>query len=72
MWRDNAAAIELFVTASTQWRLAGWPPRPVGLDYPAVETAARLAGLAVTPALFADLRLMEAEALRAIAERSKP
>lgn len=72
MWEDNAPALRLFLAASSQWRMAGHPPRPVAMDYAGVEAAARLAGIDVTPPLFADLRIMEAAALRAMAERRRP
>ena len=41
----------------------------LGLDYAGVEAAARLSGIAVTPTLFAEVQLMEAEAIKALAER---
>ena len=40
-----------------------------GLDYARIEAGARLAGLAPTPEDFARLRIMEAEAMKALAER---
>lgn len=57
----------LFLALGTQWR---WGPvGPVGLDYQAVEPTARMMGIAAGAAEFSDLRLMEAEALKAMGER---
>lgn len=69
-WRT----LNLFLAASTQWRvLSVAGPKGgrlvyLGLDYPAVESAARMAGLIVTPDHFAELRDMEAGALRILNE----
>lgn len=71
-------AIELFALVRGQWRhltqLApaglGFIPvsRPVALDYVAVEAAARMDGLTVTPEQFGDLRALEAGALSGFAD----
>jgi hypothetical protein len=63
---ESWPAIELFALAATQWRYAGG--RPVGLDYGAIEAAARLLGHALTPEAFAGLRTMERAILAAWAE----
>jgi hypothetical protein len=67
---ENAQSVELFLLSSTQWRFA--EGLPVSLDYPGVEAAARLAGIAMTPELFADIRIMERAAVEAMRERRKP
>ena len=64
---ENWAAVELFLCAATQWRLAA-NGAPYGLDYPGVETAAKFAGLKITPDLFGDLRIMEQAAIGRFAE----
>lgn len=60
IYDDCLPAYDLYVTSLSQARFT-----PMGLfagfDYPGVEAAARLAGIQITPALFNDLRLMEAE-----------
>lgn len=72
-------SVTAFTVAATQWRwvtsgfaipMGGMMLRPlrVGLDYPGVVTAWKLAGIESTPALFEDLRFMEAEALKALGE----
>lgn len=71
--RTNWPAVTLFQTLTTQWR---WSTRGaagmggallrairVGLDYGAIESTARLAGLQVTPIIFDQLRTMETAAL---------
>lgn len=65
---DNARSWQLFAVSLSQAR---WGPMGgfIGLDYPGVEAAARMAGIEVTPEIFADLRLMEAEAVGAMARR---
>ena len=66
---DNWPAVETFLALSTQWRHAGAPGIPTGLDYAAIEPTLRLIGHEPTPGLFAGLRLMEAEALNVFAAK---
>lgn len=67
---DEVDAVALFYALGTQWRrqlvvsLAGAASILQGLDYGVVETTARLSGVAMTPALFRDLQLMEREAIK--------
>jgi hypothetical protein len=59
-------SVGLFLALGTQWKyVAGGlgPPIRIGLDYAAVEPTARGMGINVTPRIFADLRVMEEEAL---------
>ncbi|MBF0418307.1 MAG: DUF1799 domain-containing protein [Magnetococcales bacterium] len=49
---------------ATQWRRAGMDGIPVGLDYIAMEAAARMAGIVITPRLFDDVRVMEMSVLK--------
>lgn len=68
---ELAPAVDAFMAASTQWRWIanGWDaPRRVGLDYAGLHAAMALAGIAATPELFGQVRIMEREALRALAE----
>ena len=64
---ENWPAVELFLVAATQWRLAA-NGAPYGLDYAGIELAARWAKLKITPELFADLRIMEQAAIGRFAE----
>jgi len=65
-FEENRQAIELFLLLKTQWRvgMAG----PIGLDYAGLRAGAAMAGKRLTPALFEDLRQMEAGALDGFAE----
>lgn len=64
IWPDNLPALDLFVALQTQWR-TGFNG-PTGLDYAAVAATLDLQGVAPADRckLFADLRVMEAEALK--------
>ncbi|WP_119304954.1 DUF1799 domain-containing protein [Dongia deserti] len=68
---ENQDAVRLFLASSTQWRTAGMGGVAIGLDYPGVESAARMMALAVTPTLFADLREMEHAAIKAMLEKRR-
>lgn len=48
------------------WLVGAAGAQRIGLRYEAVPAAARLLGLRLTPRAFAQLRLMEREALRAL------
>jgi hypothetical protein len=72
-------SVEAFLVASTQWRwvtgavigpmgVAMFQPMRMGLDYVGAQAAWSIAGLSLTPAIFADVRLMEAAALVALGE----
>jgi len=60
-----AASFALFCDA--KW---GWVPMGMagtmrdGIDRAGLEASARLLGVEITPAIFADIRTMEAEAMR--------
>lgn len=68
VWPDNVQAINMFIAASTQWRvgLSG----ASGLDYSALESVLRMSGLPRKdwPPLFEDIRVMEDEALKTMRE----
>ncbi|MBF0165192.1 MAG: DUF1799 domain-containing protein [Magnetococcales bacterium] len=69
VWQENADPARLFFACATQWRLAGMDGIPTGLDYAGVEAAARMSGVALTPELFAGVRIMESAAMDAWAEK---
>lgn len=71
LWVWLWSAVELFSASLTQWRRAGMAGIATGLDYPGVEAAARMMGIAVTPRLFRDLQTMEAAALGVFQEALK-
>ncbi|WP_343221989.1 DUF1799 domain-containing protein [Marivibrio halodurans] len=62
IWPEHEAVVRLFLALSTQWRVGGMAGAPLGIDYASIETTGRLLGIEVTPAVFEDLRVMEAEA----------
>ena len=66
---DEGLSIGLFMALDTQWKTAGLAGIRTGLDYGAVEPAARMLGMEMTPQIFVDLRSMEAEALKVQSER---
>lgn len=62
IWPEHEDVVRLFLALGTQWRVGGMAGAPLGLEYGAIETTGRLMGIEVTPDLFADLQVMEAEA----------
>lgn len=72
---DNADIFRLFRACGTQWRHAVLSTMGsarivhTGLDYTAAAQVARLMAVALTPADFADLQLMEASAISAAAKK---
>lgn len=63
---DCRSAVLSFTRAATQWRYVTpglGRPIPLGLDYARLESSMRMSGVACTPALFDDIRLMEKAAL---------
>lgn len=65
VWPENRAAVEAFLSVSTQWRLCPRADGSVywqGLDYAGVAAGLRGAGIRSRPALWNDLRIMEAAA----------
>lgn len=69
IWACHWKTLRLFVALGTQWRtgMSG----PTGLDYAALPVAARGTGIKLTPSRFEDLRVLESEVLKIVAERSK-
>lgn len=56
-------SVEVFLACATQWRLDA-SGAPIGLDYPALETVMRMLGTDDVRQTFADVQVMEAEALQ--------
>lgn len=72
VWPENAPAVDAFLAVSTQWRMvasAGGPLVYGGLDYTGVRAGLDLAGITPSPALWADVQLIEAGALGALNRR---
>ena len=75
LWPENVAIVAAFLAAATQWRVAstggGMVPaqlRVIGFDYAGARVGIEAAGIAITPELWAGLRVMEAEAVRVLNE----
>ncbi|MBW6506165.1 MAG: DUF1799 domain-containing protein [Rhodobacteraceae bacterium] len=70
MWAENLAAFEAFLAVATQWRVVGHMNgmTATGLDYAGARAGLDLAGIAVTPALWADLQSIEHGAIAAMNE----
>ncbi len=65
LWAEHVPALEAFVTVGSQMR-------ETGLDYAGAQAGLALAGIAVDPALWADIRLIEAGAVAFMSERRQP
>lgn len=73
VWPENWDAVMAFLAVSTQWRTApfggGMAPMQViyqGLDYTAVRAGLDGFGIETSPALWRDLRVIEAAARNAL------
>lgn len=70
IWPENQAAVELFISISTQWRTG--PQGVTGLDYNVLFV--RLDRLQLNPELheqlFQDVRVLEIEALHLLSSHS--
>lgn len=68
VWPELAPAVEAFLAVATQWRVvAGMAGlQVIGLDYTAVRIGLRAAGIRMTPALWADLQVIEIAARDAL------
>ena len=67
---DERDAVALFLNLSTQWKHVGMSAVRSGIDYAVVPTVAAMLGIATGPAMLADLRAMEHEALVRMAAQS--
>jgi len=72
VWPVNCAAVDAFLAVASQRRMVGAGLGGVvmiGLDYAGAEAGLRLAGIEVTPELWAQVRVIEAAARDAMNER---
>jgi hypothetical protein len=69
VWPEHWDAWRVFMAMATQWNGAGMAGLRVGLRYEALPVASRGVGVKLSPAVFRDIRLMEAEALSAWSEK---
>lgn len=70
LWPEHEPALRLFDAMQTQWRVA--MGGPIGLDYGPLPWVCRCVGITSDqePDVFADLRVMEDEALAWFAEQA--
>jgi hypothetical protein len=66
---DEVNVVALFLALQTQWRVHAMTGARTGLIYEAIPAAAALSGIETTPALFADLQIMESAALNEMARK---
>lgn len=68
IWSSHLPALEAFVSVANQWRTApmGGGFRITGLDYAAVQAGLTLAQITLTPAEWADFRVIEQAAKAAL------
>lgn len=71
LWPDNLTAVNLFIDLFTQWRVG--MNGPTGLDYSAALSVMDIRAIPKEDRahLFADLRILEDEALRVIRAKAK-
>lgn len=60
VWPENASAVEAFLAVASQWRVLALPTGLawLGLDFAGARAGLELAGIEVTPELWADLRIV--------------
>jgi hypothetical protein len=70
VWESNVDAVMAFLSISTQWRVVAGATGLIytGLDYAGVRDGLSLAGIVVTPDLWAGVQTIERGALSAMAE----
>ena len=68
IWPENKLALDLFLDASSQWRLAGMSGARVALDYAALEATARMCQVVMTRDLLHDVQAIEHGAVVVFAE----
>ncbi|WP_231727401.1 DUF1799 domain-containing protein [Sphingomonas sp. CCH15-F11] len=68
---DEAQAFGLFVALDTQWRRHPMTGTRLGLDYAVIPVTAAMLDIPMSPAMLADLRVMEAAAIGEMARRER-
>lgn len=66
---DEGQAVALFLALGESWHRAGMDGVRTGIINSEIAPTAALTGVTMTPALFVDLKAMEAEALRVFASQ---
>ncbi len=68
---DEALSFSLFAALGTQWDRHAMTGTRIGLRYDVIRPTADNMGLSFTPAMFADVQLMEAAALAEFARAAR-
>ena len=70
IWPEHMGTVQAFLAVAGQWRTAVGQARIIyhGLDYTAVRAGLKMAGIALTPAQWGDVQLIEAGAVAALNE----
>lgn len=66
VWAENVEAVQAFLDVTTQFTRLAMPDgtfRVTGLNYPGAQAAWAMAGLKITPDLFAQVQMIERGAL---------
>ncbi|UIJ46898.1 DUF1799 domain-containing protein [Sphingomonas cannabina] len=66
---EDEDVVRLFRALTTQWRVHPFTGHRIGIDFAAVPAVAAMLEIAVTPAVFTGLRIMEGAALLALARK---
>jgi hypothetical protein len=67
---DEVDVVALFLALETQWLRHAMTGAALGLTYQAIPATAEMTGIKMTPALFADLQIMEKAALKEMARKT--
>ena len=68
---DEAVPFALFTALGTQWNRHPMTGERLGLNYGVIPETASMMGVAMTPAVFADLQIMEGAALEELARGAR-
>ena len=69
VWKENWAAVELFLRVQTQWRTS--VGGVTGLDYASVISTAKLYSVEDLPSVLEDLQVMEVTAMADLNKEAK-
>lgn len=73
VWPQNEEALRVYLSVDTQqrWITAGDGAVFLGLDYAGARAGIRAAGLKLTPALWADVQVIEAAAVAELNRKTR-
>ncbi len=68
---DEALSFSLFAALGTQWDRHAMTGMRLGIRYDVIRPTAEMLGIAVTPAIFSDIRVMEQAAMTEFARAAR-